>query len=134
MVKMVRSVSCLLAVALLGYASVPADAAVQIEGQAQVGGGPLAGSTVTLWSASADAPKQLAQTRTDSDGHFNLASEETFAVLYVVAKGGTATVKKDNGDNPAIALLTVFGQQAPGQGGYQRTNHSGVHVHFRSLH
>ena len=89
MVKMAQFVSYLLTLALLGYASVPADATVQIEGQVQVGGGPLANSTVTLWSASASAPRQLAQTRTDSDGRFNLASEETpgpDVILYVVAK------------------------------------------------
>jgi hypothetical protein len=34
-------------------------------------------------------------------------------VLYLVAKGGEATVNKGNGDNPAIALLLVLGSTPP---------------------
>lgn len=33
--------------------------------------------------------------------------------LYLVAKGGEATVNKGSGDNPAIALLTVLGNPPP---------------------
>ena len=33
--------------------------------------------------------------------------------LYLVAKGGEATVNKGSGDNPAIALLTVLGNTPP---------------------
>ena len=37
----------------------------------------------------------------------------TDVVLYLVAKGGEATVNKGSGDNPAIALLTVLGNKPP---------------------
>src|SRR5215831_2866577 len=105
-----------LAVGVLGYACVPATAAVRIEGQVQAGGGPLANSAVTLWGASAGEPKQLAQTRSASDGRFELASQDTpgaDVVLYLVAKGGEATVNKGSGDNPAVALLAVVGNSPP---------------------
>ena len=36
------------------------------------GGAPTANSTVTLWPASAGAPKELAQTRTGADGRFTI--------------------------------------------------------------
>src|SRR5262245_22777224 len=102
----------LLAVGVLGYACVPAAAAVRIEGQVQAGGGPLANSTVTLWGASTGEPRQLAQARTSSDGRFELSSQETpgaDVILYVVAKGGQAAASKGGGDNPAIAMLAVLG-------------------------
>ena len=53
----------------------------------------MASSTVTLWSASAGDPKQLAQTQTSSDGGFLLGTQETLGndvILYLVAKGGQA--------------------------------------------
>jgi hypothetical protein len=101
---------------LLGWACSPAAAAVHIEGQVQAGGGPLANSTVTLWEANAGDPKQLAQTQTGSDGRFELGIDETPSAdvsLYLVAKGGVATVNKGSSDNPAIALLTVLGNTPP---------------------
>ena len=101
---------------LLGWACNPAAAAVHIEGQVQAGGGPLANSTVTLWEANAGDPKQLAQTQTGSDGRFELGTDETPGAdvsLYLVAKGGVATVNKGSSDNPAIALLTVLGNTPP---------------------
>src|SRR6516165_2907597 len=105
-----------LIVGLLRFASGPAAAAVSIEGQVQAGGGPLASSTVTLWAASEGDPKQLAQTKSGSDGQFELRTADTpgkDVVLYVIAKGGIAAVKKGSGDNPAIALLTVLGNTPP---------------------
>jgi len=106
-----------LIVGLLSFTSGPAAAAVRIEGQVQAGGGPLASSTVTLWAASAGDPKQLAQTKSGpNDGRFELRTAETpgkDVVLYVVAKGGVATVKKGSGEIPAIALLTVLGNTPP---------------------
>ena len=101
---------------LLGWACNPGAAAVHIEGQVQAGGGPLANSTVTLLEANAGDPKQLAQTQTDSDGRFELGTDETPGAdvsLYLVAKGGVATVNKGSSDNPAIALLTVLGNTPP---------------------
>jgi len=106
----------LLAAGLLVAACGPATAAISIEGQVQVGGGPLASSTVTLWAASAGQPRQLAQARTNSDGQFEFGSQETPGVdtiLYLVAKGGIPAVNKAAGDNPAIALLSVLGDAPP---------------------
>src|SRR5499426_1631673 len=108
--------SVILTVGMLGYACGPTDAAVRIEGQVQAGGGPIANSTVTLWGASAGEPRQLAQTRTNNDGRFELGSQETLGadvILYVVAKGGEAAVNKGAGDNPAVALLAVLGNMPP---------------------
>ena len=101
---------------LLGWACGPAVADVRIEGQVQAGGGPLASSTVTLWAASSGEPKQLAQSTSGNDGHFVLSTPEVLTSdvsLYLVAKGGVATVSKGGGDNPAIALLTVLGNTPP---------------------
>ena len=106
----------LLSFVILLCASGPTAAAVRIEGLAQGGGGPLANSTVTLWAASTAQPRQLAQARSDSDGRFELASQETpgaDTILYLVAKGGTPAVNKGGGDNPAIALLSVLGNAPP---------------------
>src|SRR6516165_921895 len=103
-------------VAALGWACDSTAAAVRIEGQVQAGGGPLAGSTVTLWAASTGEPRQLAQARTNDDGRFELGSQETLGaeiILYLVAKGGEAAVNKGSGDNPAAALLAVLGNTPP---------------------
>jgi hypothetical protein len=62
--------------------------------------------------ASADAPKQLAQTQTRDDGRFTLSFDNQsrpIGSLYMIAKGGTPTAHKSAPDNPAIALLTVVG-------------------------
>jgi hypothetical protein len=102
----------LLAIGALGLESGPSAAAIRIEGQVQAGGSGLANSSVTLWAASASEPRQLAQARTNGDGRFELTSQETpgaEVILYVVAKGGEATVNKGSGDNPATALLAVLG-------------------------
>src|SRR6202451_3548273 len=85
-----------------------------IEGQVLGAGAPIAKSTVTLWSASADAPKQLAQTQTGDDGRFTLSAEGSpDSILYIVAKGGVPAANKGGGDNPAIALISVLGNKAP---------------------
>jgi hypothetical protein len=104
----------LLAGGLVGWTCVPAFAAVSVDGHIQAGGMPVAGSTVTLWAASADEPRQLAQARTGTDGRFNLRSDATPASdisLYLVAKGGVPGGKGSD-DNPAIAFLTVLGNKA----------------------
>ncbi len=93
-----------------------AYAADSIQGQVLGGGAPLAKSTVILWSASVDAPKQLAQTQTGDDGRFTLSGEEPpDSILYLVAKGGEPAANKGSGDNPAIALLAVLGSKSPGE-------------------
>ena len=111
-----KVITTILAVALLGYACGTAAAAVRIEGQVQAGGGAVANSTVTLWAASAGEPRQVAQTKSGSDGRFELGTVETpdrDVVLYLVAKGGEATINKGSGDNPAVTLLTVLGNTPP---------------------
>src|SRR5208337_66376 len=94
----------------------PTRAADSIEGQVLGAGAPIAKSTVTLWSASADAPKQLAQTQTGDDGRFTLSAEgprSEDSILYIVAKGGEPTAPKGRGNNPAIALISVIGGKPP---------------------
>jgi hypothetical protein len=96
--------------------AVSAIAADTIEGQVLGGGAPIAKSTVTLWSASADAPKQLGQAQTADDGRFTLSVESpgsSEGTLYLIAKGGEPTVHKGSGDNPAVAFLLVIGSKAP---------------------
>ncbi len=87
----------------------PAVAALRIEGQVQGGGGAIANSTVTLWAASANAPAQLAQVKTDASGHFEISTDQSPSndtILYLVANGGQP---KAAADNPAIGLMTVLG-------------------------
>ena len=48
------------------------------------GGAPIAKSTVTLWEASAGAPKQLAQTKTDDDGRFECAAKKPTATRFFI--------------------------------------------------
>jgi hypothetical protein len=53
-----------------------------------------------------------AQTKSASDGRFELGTTETTAsdvILYLVAKGGD----KGSGDNPAISLMAVLGSAPP---------------------
>jgi len=90
--------------------------AANLDGAVLGAGKPVAKSTVTLWAASAAAPKQLAQTQTDADGRFTVALPATAdagASLYLVAKGGQPAAGKGAGDNPAIALLAVLGNAPP---------------------
>jgi hypothetical protein len=90
--------------------------ALQVTGRVQGGGAPIANSTVTLWAASTDAPKQLAQTRTGADGQFALNTASAPGkddILYLVAKGGEPAANRASGDNPAIALMTVPGSEPP---------------------
>jgi hypothetical protein len=106
----------LLTAVLFIWAYDPAASATRIEGQVQGGGAPIANSTVTLWSASANAPSQLAQVKTDADGRFQVSVEQSPSKeisLYLVATGGEPAANKAGGDNPAIALITVLGNAPP---------------------
>ena len=106
----------LMTATLLGSTCGAATAAVHVEGQAQAGGGPLANATVTLWAGSSSDPRQLAQTKTGTDGGFQLNSQENIGpdvILYLTAQGGAAAVNKSSGDNPAIAWLSVLGNTPP---------------------
>src|SRR5215468_3041493 len=51
---------------------VPISAATSVSGRVTGAGEPISGCTVTLWAASAGAPKQLAQAQTGDDGSFSL--------------------------------------------------------------
>ena len=107
----------LLAVALVGalaFASILAHAA-ELSGNVQGAGGPISGSTVTVYAAGNGAPTQLSQGKTDDNGAFNLDVGQAPAesVLYVVAKGGTPKAAADKGANDAIALLAVLGAKPP---------------------
>ena len=112
----VSIVAVLATCGLFGWACNTAAADVRVEGRVQAGGAPLANSIVTLWAASAGEPRQLAQTQAGSDGRFEIGTDETPSAdisLYLIAKGGVATVNTGSSDNPAIALLTVLGNTPP---------------------
>ena len=111
-----RCALILAALGFLGFAWGAADAGVRIEGQVQIGGDAVAGSTVSLWAASADAPARLAQVQTDADGRFVVSVDATpsgASSLYLVASGGTPAVNKAGGDNKGIDLLAVLGNDPP---------------------
>jgi len=92
-----------------------AFAADGIHGQVLGGGAPIAKSTVTLWEASAVAPKQLAQIKTNDDGRFEVRTKgaHSDAILYLVANGGVPKASKAGTDNPVISLLAVVGSNPP---------------------
>jgi hypothetical protein len=111
-----RIIALLAVVAGFALVCGPAAAAVHIEGQVQAGGGTVTGSTVRLWAASADAPARLAQANSDADGRFVVSVDQppaSASIFYLVAAGGTPSVNKQGGNNPAIALLAVLGGQPP---------------------
>src|SRR5215510_112511 len=97
---------------LLLVARVSADEA--IKGQVLGGGAPIANSKVTLYAATAVEPKQLAQTKTDNEGRFEVrfTGAPADSSLYILAFGGEPKVR-GGGDNPAIGLLAVLGSKPP---------------------
>src|SRR5215469_4041037 len=86
-----------------------------IKGQVLAGRAPIVRSTVTLWEASAAAPKRLAQAKTDGDGRFDIRGKSAGkdSILYLIASGGEPKAKQDGGENPAIALLCLLGNKLP---------------------
>jgi len=109
-------VAMLLAAGCLGCACSPAAADLRIEGQVQAGGGAVAGSTVSLWAATTNAPARLAQVTTGADGSFVVSADQTpyGSVLYLIATGGTPrAANQQGGNNSAIALLAVLGNTPP---------------------
>lgn len=103
----------IVAIALSTGAACAADS---IRGLVALGAAPIARSTVTLWEASADAPKQLDQTKSGDDGRFEVNAKAARAdgVLYLVAAGGVPKAGKGDSDNPAVVLLAVL-SKAPDQ-------------------
>ncbi len=91
----------------------PSPAKASVEGQVTIGGAPIVGSAITLWASDANGPRQLAQARTGTDGHFELTADGKGAVLYVVAKGGQASGGGSSRDNPAITLLVLLAGNPP---------------------
>jgi hypothetical protein len=61
--RAVASAALLASAALFLISAAPAIAAVSLKGQVLGAGAPITNSTVTLYSASAGAPKQLAQAK-----------------------------------------------------------------------
>ena len=100
---------------LLSFSCVAADAAVGIEGQVQIGGGAVVGSTVSLWAASADAPARLAQATTTRRAALSSQSMRRRATLRasILSPAAAAAVAKVGGDNKGIDLLAVLGTDPP---------------------
>src|SRR5215471_6906633 len=89
-------------------------AEANIKGQVLGAGTPISQSTVTLYAATAEEPRRLAQTKTDSEGRFELRSNRVPAEssLYLLAMGGEPKAR-GGGNNPEIALLAVIGSKPP---------------------
>jgi hypothetical protein len=94
-----------------------AFAAESIKGQVLLAGSPVANSTVTLYETSADAPKQLDQTKASDDSRFDVRAKGAHCdgVLYLIAAGGVPKAGKTGGDNPAVVLLSMLGAKPPQQ-------------------
>jgi hypothetical protein len=77
----------------------------EIEGRVLIAGKPVAGATVTLYTASEGAPMQLARGKTAADGGFELDAKSApkGSVFYLVAKG----------PNEAVALMSLLGTSLP---------------------
>lgn len=102
---------------LPGHAAVAAKSiGVQLIGQVLAAGAPVADAAVTLWEASASAPNQVVQTRTDRAGRFAFAGGDAAAsngIRYVVATGGAPTAHAVSGNQSTLALMTLLGPTSP---------------------
>src|SRR5271163_197624 len=111
-----KSIAMLVVILAYSFLFALSTLAADIKGQVLGGGAPIAQSTVTLMQASAGAPLQLAQTKSDDEGGFAISgSGLPDSSLYLVATGGISATNKAAGNNPAIALLTVVGSNPPAQ-------------------
>jgi hypothetical protein len=93
-----------------------AFAADHLSGQVLGANSPIAKSTVVLWEASANAPRKLAETKTDEQGKFEIRStgpHGSDTSLYLVASGGQPKAHNGSSENPAIVLLAVLGNKLP---------------------
>jgi hypothetical protein len=117
------AISCWARFRIVGLLSVPALmltgsalAADHLSGQVLGAGVPIASSTVVLWEAGSDAPKKLAEAKTNDQGQFEIRFADALgadAIFYLVATGGVPNAHKGSGDNPAIGLLAVLGNKPP---------------------
>jgi len=86
----------------------------RLEGRVMGAGGPIGDSEVTLWETTSEAPRRISETRTNSNGSFELSFTDKNAetgVFYLIARGGVA---KDGGEpNPAITLMATLGKELP---------------------
>jgi hypothetical protein len=100
---MIRRPSLIALVAATVILAGQAFAVDSIKGQVRCGDAPIAQSTVTLFAATEGAPKQLAQTKTDNEGRFEIrtAGASADASLYLVASGGEPKAR-----GAAIILLS----------------------------
>ncbi|MBY5544067.1 hypothetical protein [Rhizobium leguminosarum] len=107
--------SILLAFGTTILVATPSASAQQLEGQVLGANAPIANATVTLWAASADAPVQLSQTKSGTDGSFALDAPAPSgdSNLYLVVTGGEPTANNGSGSNPAIALIAAVGPTPP---------------------
>ena len=87
----------------------------RISGVVLGGGEPIARAAVTLWEASADAPRKLAEVKTNERGEFQIPAKGARAEssLYLTAVGGEPKAAKASGDNSAVTLMTVLGNRPP---------------------
>ncbi len=97
-----QAAAAILTAAIFGGMPASAVAAVTIEGQVQAGGGGVAGSTVSLWAATAYAPQRLAEVVSGTDGSFAFNAERT-------PDGSTLYLFRKTLDEPIPAL----GNQTP---------------------
>ncbi|HEY2120364.1 MAG TPA: hypothetical protein VGH37_14335 [Candidatus Acidoferrum sp.] len=91
-------------------------AADHLSGRVLGAGDPIANSIVILWEAGSNEPKKLAEAKTNDQGQFEIrsaAARGADSFLYLVATGGVPKAQKSSADNPAIALVTVLGNNPP---------------------
>ena len=109
----------LLAVFISCFAASPCAAADPFSGDVLIGGAPVAGSTVTLWSAGTGVPKKIDQVRSDETGRFEIHNtfhgDEKSFVLYLTASGGHPTASKNTGNDASLVLLSLLGKKPPGK-------------------
>ena len=88
----------------------------RIKGQVLGGGAPIAKSTVTLWEASADAPKQLDQAKTNDDGRFEVRSKGAHSDDHPLSGGNRRRTQSRQSERRQSRHRAADGggQQAPG--------------------
>ena len=111
-----RSLICIALLLASILVAISASAAERIAGRVEAGSQPIAGADVSLWLATSNAPRKLAETRTTDDGRFNLSATGeagNAGVLYLIAEGGVARVGTATKANPATTLMATLGKEPP---------------------